>query len=439
MTRSADWNLSKGTRVFANLVVAGLVAYVVPRYFSPTTETLLLVSVEKHLIYALWFGLSFLVSGEMFGIAERRLFNPSVGHFFLFLLSGFLASLSLLLVVWLIEYSFIGRFAILKIACFTGVGSFLFFVIFGRLARKSRTKTCLMVSDEFSQVIQSSLKEQADLFEWVDRDAFDSDSGFRDFCKTERIDLVVMDKSPEAGKIEIIPLLEGGTQVMGVVEFWELYLEKIPPRYVDQSWLAKLDLRLRDPLAHKLKRMTDFLLAFLGIVLSLPILLLALVVIAIDSGFPLFFTQTRTGFMGRPYTLFKLRTMRINAEEKGAEWAKEKDNRVTGCGKFLRKWRIDEIPQFLNVIKGEMSIVGPRPERPEFQDDLISQVPHWNCRHLVKPGLTGWAQIRYRYAADADASEEKLAYDLYYIKHASTLVDLQIILSTLRSIARGSR
>jgi len=171
----------------------------------------------------------------------------------------------------------------------------------------------------------------------------------------------------------------------------------------------------------------------------LPILLPVLVIIAIDSGFPLFFSQKRTGFMGRPYTLFKLRTMKRNAEKEGAEWAKEKDNRVTRCGKFIRKWRIDEIPQFLNVIKGEMSIVGPRPERPEFQEELIKKVPHWNCRHLVKPGLTGWAQIRYRYAADANESEEKLAYDLYYIKHASTLVDLQIILSTLRSIAQGSR
>ena len=296
-----------------------------------------------------------------------------------------------------------------------------------------------MVPEEVSKVIQSGLSEQAGLFEWISRDELSADSSIQEFCKKEMIDLVVMDKSPEAGEIEIIPLLEGGTQVMGVVEFWEQYMEKIPPRYVDQSWLAKLDLRLRDPFSHKLKRLADLAFAFLGIVLSLPILLSALALIAINSGFPLFFTQRRTGFMGREYTLFKLRTMEKNAEEKGAEWAKEKDKRVTGCGKFLRKWRIDEIPQFLNVIRGEMSIVGPRPERPEFQEELIKQVPHWNCRHLVKPGLTGWAQIRYRYAADSDASEEKLAYDLYYIKHASILMDLQVILSTLRSVARGSR
>jgi len=439
MTRSSDWNLSKGVRVSANLVVAVLVSYLVPRHFSPVTETLFLVSIEKHALYSLWFGLSFLIFGEMVGIADRRLLNPSTRHFFLFLLSGFLASLSLLLVVWLVEFSFVGRFVVLKIATFTGLVSFLFSMIFARLASQSRTKTFLMVPEEVSKVIQSALNEQAGLFEWMNRDEMGADSSIQEFCKKEMIDLVVMDKSPEAGEIEIIPLLEGGTQVMGVVEFWEQHLEKIPPRYVDQSWLAKLDLRLRDPFSHKLKRLADLVFAFLGIVFSLPILLPALAAIAINSGFPLFFTQRRTGFMGREYTLFKLRTMEKNAEEKGAEWAKEKDRRVTGCGKFLRKWRIDEIPQFLNVIRGEMSIVGPRPERPEFQEELIKQVPHWNCRHLVKPGLTGWAQIRYRYAADSDASEEKLAYDLYYIKHASILMDLQVILSTLRSVARGSR
>ena len=439
MTRSSDWNLSKGVRVSANLVVAVLVSYIVPRHFSPVTETLFAVSIEKHVLYSLWFGLSFLIFGEMVGITERRLLNPSTRHFFLLLVSGFLASLSLLLVVWLVEFSFVGRFVVLKIATFTGLGSFLFSLIFARLASHSRTRTFLMVPEELSKVIQSGLSEQATLFEWMNRDELSADSSIQEFCKKEMIDLVVMDKSPEAGEIEIIPLLEGGTRVMDVVEFWEQYMEKIPPRYVDQSWLAKLDLRLRDPFSHKLKRLADLVFAFLGIVLSFPILLPALAVIAINSGFPLFFTQRRTGFMGREYTLFKLRTMEKNAEEKGVEWAKEKDKRVTGCGKFLRKWRIDEIPQFLNVIRGEMSIVGPRPERPEFQEELIKQVPHWNCRHLVKPGLTGWAQIRYRYAADSDASEEKLAYDLYYIKHASILMDLQVILSTLRSVARGSR
>ena len=131
--------------------------------------------------------------------------------------------------------------------------------------------------------------------------------------------------------------------------------------------------------------------------------------------------------------------MKVDAEKNGAKWAVEGDRRVTRVGSFLRKWRIDEIPQFWNVLKGDMSVVGPRPERPEFQEELNKEIPHWNCRHLVKPGLTGWAQIRFRYASDSESSEEKLAYDLYYIKNASIILDIQIILSTLRSVAKGSR
>jgi lipopolysaccharide/colanic/teichoic acid biosynthesis glycosyltransferase len=131
--------------------------------------------------------------------------------------------------------------------------------------------------------------------------------------------------------------------------------------------------------------------------------------------------------------------MKNDAEKIGATWASENDERVTIIGKILRKLRIDEIPQFWNVIKGDMSIVGPRPERPEFQDELKQTVPHWDARHLVKPGITGWAQIKYRYASSMEASEQKLAYDLYYLRNLSFALDFEIILGTLRSIGKGSR
>jgi lipopolysaccharide/colanic/teichoic acid biosynthesis glycosyltransferase len=131
--------------------------------------------------------------------------------------------------------------------------------------------------------------------------------------------------------------------------------------------------------------------------------------------------------------------MKNDAEKIGATWASENDERVTIIGKILRKLRIDEIPQFWNVIKGDMSIVGPRPERPEFQDELKQSVPHWDARHLVKPGITGWAQIKYRYASSMEASEQKLAYDLYYLRNLSFALDFEIILGTLRSIGKGSR
>jgi len=439
MSRKSDWNLSKGSKAFSSFAIASGIAFLVPTHFSPDSETLAQVGELWLILYSLGFGLSFLAFGEMFGLSERRIIRFSVRRLILYFLAAFLASSALLLGVWIIEFSFVGRFAVLKIASTTGLASFFMFWLFNSLAKQSRTRIFLLASAKISKGIRSSVSEQAGIFEWVDSEVSGTGNDLVEFCKDEKVDLIVIDKSPEAAKVEIIPLLEAGTRVMGVVEFWERYLEKIPPRQVDQSWLAKLDLRLRDPFSHKLKRLADLVLAVFGLLLSLPLVLPVLVIIAIDSGFPLFFKQTRTGFMGRPYTLYKLRTMKRDAEKKGAEWAREKDQRVTRCGKFLRKWRVDEIPQFWNVVKGEMSIVGPRPERPEFQEELIKKVPHWNCRHLVKPGLTGWAQIRFRYASDMDDSEEKLSFDLYYVKHASLLMDLQIMLSTLRSIARGSR
>lgn len=131
--------------------------------------------------------------------------------------------------------------------------------------------------------------------------------------------------------------------------------------------------------------------------------------------------------------------MKRNSESEGAQWAKDKDKRITIVGRFLRKTRIDEIPQFWNVMKGEMSVVGPRPERPELEEKIVSKLPYWKCRYLLKPGITGWAQIKYKYASDFTSSEEKLAYDLYYVKNASFFLDLEIMLSTIRSLMKGSR
>ena len=233
--------------------------------------------------------------------------------------------------------------------------------------------------------------------------------------------------------------LASGVRVMFPTDFVETFCRKIPSTEVDRSWLARLDLRQRDPIVRRVKRLSDLFTATIGLILCLPILLIACLAIVLETGFPLFFHQKRTGLLGRTYTLHKLRTMQKDAEKKGAEWAQKGDLRVTRVGRFLRRWRIDEIPQFWNIIKGEMSIVGPRPERPELEKEINSRLPFWMCRYLLKPGLTGWAQIRFEYASDMESSEEKLAYDLFYIKNASFLLDLEIMLSTIRSLTKGSR
>jgi lipopolysaccharide/colanic/teichoic acid biosynthesis glycosyltransferase len=171
---------------------------------------------------------------------------------------------------------------------------------------------------------------------------------------------------------------------------------------------------------------------------ALAILLTPFVALAIklDSAGEIFFRQKRTGKGGSEFDLIKFRTMRQDAEAQGAQWAAEKDSRITRVGGFMRKTRIDELPQLWNVIKGEMSLVGPRPERPEFVQELAQSVPFYGARHLVKPGLTGWAQINFRYGASVDDAMEKLQHDLYYIKNRSVSLELSILLKTVGTVLR---
>ena len=384
-------------------------------------ETLNEVSFERNLFYAMWFALSFLICGEITGIfdAENKYLNYAT--FFLFLVTSALASLLLLLMVWIIEYQFIGRLTILKICMSTSLGTFLFYQLFLSFVRRNKIKVLLNLSLEESQNIKNAFGDDTLGFEFVNFKDEGGASEIKEFCFEQKIDLVIVENGRTYTDIDIVSLLEGGMKFMGLVEFYEKFLGRIPSKKLDQSWLVRLDLRFRNPIGLRLKRLLDLSVAVVGLLVSFPILFTALVFIVLESGFPSFFKQQRTGFLGRPYTLFKLRTMKVDAEKNGAKWAVEGDRRVTRVGSFLRKWRIDEIPQFWNVLKGDMSVVGPRPERPEFQEELNKEIPHWNCRHLVKPGLTGWAQIRFRYASDSESSEEKLAYDLYYIKNASII------------------
>nr|WP_241657214.1 exopolysaccharide biosynthesis polyprenyl glycosylphosphotransferase [Halobacillus salinus] len=186
---------------------------------------------------------------------------------------------------------------------------------------------------------------------------------------------------------------------------------------------------------HFVKRMMDIILSIVGIILTLPIVFLTAVAIKMESEGPVFFTQERVGLNGKYFRIFKLRSMTVDAEKNGAQWALKNDVRVTNIGKFIRMTRIDELPQLYNVLKGEMSLIGPRPERPAFTAQFNNDVPGFVNRLSIKPGLTGWAQINGGY--DISPSE-KLHLDLYYIKNLSLLMDFKITLSTLKVIVTGN-
>jgi lipopolysaccharide/colanic/teichoic acid biosynthesis glycosyltransferase len=177
--------------------------------------------------------------------------------------------------------------------------------------------------------------------------------------------------------------------------------------------------------------------AFLGGVLSLPIALFTAVVIKLESSGPIFYRQERVGKNGRPFNVMKFRSMRADAEKAGPVWASKDDDRTTRVGKIIRKLRIDEIPQFWNILRGEMDFVGPRPERPHFVSQLAEEIPYYEQRHLIAPGLTGWAQIKYPYGASVEDARQKLQYDLYYIKNQSLVLDAIILFETIKIILFG--
>jgi exopolysaccharide biosynthesis polyprenyl glycosylphosphotransferase len=186
------------------------------------------------------------------------------------------------------------------------------------------------------------------------------------------------------------------------------------------------------------KRTCDVILATVGLMVSLPIMVLVAMAIWLDSGHPIFFRQTRVGLRDTPFQLLKFRSMTTDAEQsRGAQWATSDDPRATRVGRYLRKYRLDELPQFINVIRGEMSFVGPRPERPVFVAQLQKAIPYYDERHLVRPGLTGWAQVNCGYGASVEDTMRKLEYDLFYLKNMSFFFDCMILIQTLRTVSTG--
>ena len=208
---------------------------------------------------------------------------------------------------------------------------------------------------------------------------------------------------------------------------------RTPVEHINDEWLLLEDgfnLNTRK-LPRRLKRTMDIVLA-VGLLLVLwPLLLITAVVVRLDSPGPAIYRQTRVGLKNKNFTLYKFRSKRLDAEKDGAVWAVKNDPRVTKVGGFIRKVRLDELPQLINVIKGDMSFVGPRPERPEFVAALSEKIPYYYIRHTVKPGITGWAQVSYPYGASVEDSRMKLEYDLYYIKRMSLFFDFKVFLRTV--------
>jgi exopolysaccharide biosynthesis polyprenyl glycosylphosphotransferase len=264
---------------------------------------------------------------------------------------------------------------------------------------------------------------------------------FLDIIEDERIsEVLVASLNSEAITAEVyhnlMTLLERGFKIRDYTQVYEELLYKVPIQFVGKDFYKYFPFSRsnENKLYMVFQRAFDIIFSIIGLALGLVLLPFIFIGNLIANKGPLFYTQERVGRNSQSFRIIKLRTMVVNAEADGVKWAKKDDRRITAFGKFLRRTRIDEIPQFYNVLRGEMSIIGPRPERPFFVKDLSQVIPFYETRHIIKPGLTGWAQVNTRYGASVDDSLTKLQYDLYYIKHRSVFLDLSIFIKTLSTI-----
>ncbi|MCQ9372940.1 TIGR03013 family PEP-CTERM/XrtA system glycosyltransferase [Methyloversatilis sp. XJ19-13] len=254
-------------------------------------------------------------------------------------------------------------------------------------------------------------------------------------------EIVVAVRERRGGVLPLRELLDcklAGVTVNDLSSFFERMRGQVRLDSLRASWLIYGDGFRQGVGRTVVKRLFDVLAASVLLVVTAPVMLLAAIAIALESGFPVIYRQERVGQGGRTFKVLKFRSMRLDAEADGKpRWASNSDDRITRVGHFIRKTRIDELPQIFNVLHGDMSFVGPRPERPYFVDQLTDQIPFYAARHSVKPGITGWAQVRYAYGASVDDAVQKLQYDLYYVKNHTLFLDVLVLLQTVRVVLTG--
>jgi len=262
-----------------------------------------------------------------------------------------------------------------------------------------------------------------------------------EIVKRDGIDRIVVAMGERRGQFPTNRLLQlsltGQVNIEEGASFYERLTGRVSLNMIRPSWLIFTGRGRQAKLAEVSRTVVHWMVAFIGAILSLPLVLLTAILIKLESRGPVFYKQERVGKNGRPFTLMKFRSMRVDAEQDGPVWASKGDSRTTRVGRVIRKARIDEIPQFWNILKGEMSFVGPRPERPHFVAQLAEEITFYQQRHLIAPGLTGWAQIKYPYGSSIEDARQKLQYDLFYIKNQSLFLDAIVLFETVKIILFG--
>jgi sugar transferase (PEP-CTERM system associated) len=313
----------------------------------------------------------------------------------------------------------------------------------GELARKIGQELRLNMDSGYTLSAVFSNPGSSSLADELGVEKKDNYDQICDYSLSKGIRKIVVAMEERRGRSPVQALLAckmHGIKILEGVSFYEVISGKILAGNVTPSWLVFSDGFRRNRMTIISKRGLDICFSLAGIILSAPLQIFLAGLVKFTSPGPVFFRQARVSQMGREFDVIKFRTMQDNAEAmSGAVWAEENDPRITSVGRIIRKLRLDEIPQFWNVLKGEMSFVGPRPERPVFVEQLKEKLPYYGERHTIKPGITGWAQVNYGYGASEEDALRKLEYDLFYIKNLSLVFDLYIVLKTVKIVLMGGK
>ncbi|MBL9199790.1 MAG: sugar transferase [Opitutaceae bacterium] len=345
-----------------------------------------------------------------------------------------------------VEFSLVGRFVLLLAF---GLGLVLVVgsrTLLGKLAESDRRRAIIIGPVATAETVHAAIRRirlPLDIVGCIaPADAATAGASLPARCTEAGADELIVDL-PEGPvpreRAALLACSEAGLRVVDLGYFFERDCECVFLPRLTEPWFWDFEPAHAHPGFSAAKRIVDIVVGIAGLVLFLPAAPIVMLIIRLQDGGPIFYSQTRVGLRNRPFRILKFRTMRRDAEVKGIQWARENDERATAFGRFLRKSRIDEVPQFWNILRGEMSFIGPRPERPELAAQLEREIPFYRLRHLIKPGLTGWAQVNCAYGASVDDTREKLSYDLHYLKYASVAGELHIVLRTVVAMVRGAR
>ncbi len=384
------------------------------------------------------------------GLYQARAYPEKLSMFIRLAASFVLAGVLMALLFYIIPGLYLGRGAlgitfivgfvslcIVRLGFYTLVGENFFkprVLVYGAGEKAANLVNLTGSTDQRQSNLLGFIRSTGDIETRVDpSDVVEYRGRLVDYAVANDVDEIVVAIDDRRKGLPVQELLDcklSGISVSDALTYFERETGKVKLDLLYPSWMIFSEGFGRSRIQAVSERIFDIVASVVLLLITWPVMLLVALAIVIDDGLPVFYRQARVGFQGQIFEVLKFRSMRIDAEKDGPQWAARNDDRVTRIGRIIRKFRLDELPQIINVLRGDMSFVGPRPERPDFVDQLSQRIPYYRERHCVKPGITGWAQLKYEYGASQQDALEKLQYDLYYVKNHTLLLDLLILLQT---------